>query len=156
MLNRESKSFHKACLPGTSNETPNHFAYVGRAAGFPGCEIQIGAGYAEIFDPAHEPSNSEAYVREYECPDDLFEMIGPTPWDPSTLNFGDNPEDHEAVTLGIQMWKEFGGGMTRAQYQAGLAKTISKLARCSPLGSAARIRSAGLGTQRQYLSSRVF
>ena len=60
-------------------------------------------------------------------------MIGETPWDPSTLNFGDEPRDHEAVTLGIKLWEKYQDHMTRADFERELARYISALSRHAPL-----------------------
>ena len=108
-----------------------HFAYIGGASGIPGWEIQAGAGYAEIDDPAHDPDNLEQYAGPYEAPP-IWQMIGWTPWDPSTLNFGDEPKDHEAVTLGIKLWEKYEDRMTRSQFESELARYIGKLSRCAP------------------------
>jgi RHS repeat-associated protein len=108
-----------------------HFAYIGVAAGFPGWEIQAGAGYAEFDDPAHDPTNIEQYVGEY-IPPSFFQMIGWTPWDLSTINFGDEPKDHEAVTLGIKLYENHKGQMSLAQFRTELSKYVHKFSRCSP------------------------
>ena len=104
-----------------------HFAYIGGAAGFFGVEIQAGAAWAEVHDPAHDP-NSDEWVGPY-VPPEIREMIGATPWDPSTWNFGDEPLDHEAVTLGVKLWENYGYGMTRSQFESELAGYIGRLAR---------------------------
>jgi RHS repeat-associated protein len=106
-----------------------HFAYIGIVAGIQGWEIQAGAGYAEIADPAHDPGSIE-YTGPYQLPD-LWQLVGWTPWDLSTINFGDDPIDHEAVTCGIKMGS-YGASMSRSQFESQLAKCISKLARHSP------------------------
>jgi len=107
-----------------------HFAYIGVAAGFPGWEIQAGAGYAEITDPAHNPDNAQ-YAGQY-IPLSFFQMIGWTPWDLSTINFGDEPKDHEAVTLGIKLYEKYKGGMSLAQFKTELSKYVNRFSRCSP------------------------
>jgi hypothetical protein len=104
-----------------------HFAYIGCAAGFFGVEIQAGAAWAEVHDPAHDPESPE-YVGPYEGVTDL----GPTPWDPSTWNLGDEPMDHEAVTLGIKLWEKYRDSLTRAQFEGELGSYISRLTRCVP------------------------
>ena len=108
-----------------------HFAYIGAAAGFPGFEIQAGAAYAEITDDSHDPSSSE-YVGPYVGPQNLQETFGDTWWDMSTWNFGDEPMDHEAVTLGIKLWGKYKWGMTLGEFKAELGSYIDRLARCSP------------------------
>ena len=107
-----------------------HFAYIGGAAGIFGWEIQAGAAWAEINDPAHDPESLE-YVGPY-MPPEILEMIGSTPWDPSTWNFGDDPLDHEAVTLGVKLWENYKYGLTRSQFGSKLAGYIGRLARCTP------------------------
>ena len=108
-----------------------HFAYIGVAAGFFGWEIQAGAAWAEIHDPAHDPESRE-YVGPYVGPDGFGEVFGPTWWDPSSLNFGDEPVDHEAVTLGIKLWQKYEGRMTRSDFETELGSYIGRLARCAP------------------------
>ena len=95
--------------------------------GFFGVEIQAGAAWAEINDPAHGPESPE-YAGPYEGVVDF----GPTPWDPSTWNLGDEPLDHKAVTLGIKLWEKYGVLMTYAQFQSELGHYIGGLDRCSP------------------------
>ena len=104
-----------------------HFAYIGGAAGFFGIEIQAGAGWAEIHDPAHDPESPE-YVEPYGG----VRELGPTWWDPSTWNLGDEPTDHEAVTLGIKLWEKYRASLTRAQFESELGSYISRLARHAP------------------------
>lgn len=119
-----------ACYRDIEYSVPGniHFAYIGGAAGFFGVEIQLGAGVAERFDPAHIPGSPE-YVGPYEGVVDF----GPTPLDPSTWNLGDDPLDHEAVTLGIQLWQKYQDRLTRAQFESELSGYISRLARHAPL-----------------------
>jgi RHS repeat-associated protein len=121
-----------ACYNDIEYSVPGniHFAYIGGAAGIPGWEIQAGAGYAEVDDPAHDRTSNQ-YSGDYEFPP-LGQMIGRTPWDPSTLNFGDDPKDHEAVTLGIKLWENYEDRMTRAQFENELSSYISRLSRCAP------------------------
>jgi hypothetical protein len=107
-----------------------HFAYIGGAAGIFGWEVQAGAAYAEITDPAHDPTSPE-YAGPY-IPPEILEMIGSTPWDPTTWNFGDDPLDHEAVTLGLKLWENHKYGLTRSQFESELAGYISRLARYEP------------------------
>ena len=69
--------------------------------------VWIGKPWSKLWTPnSRRPMCVSTYVR-----DDLFEMIGPQRinwFHAATLNFADNPADHEAVTLVIKMWKEFG------------------------------------------------
>ena len=105
-----------------------HFAYIGIAAGLPGWEIQAGAAYAEITDPAHN-SESPQYVGEYISPT-FFQIIGWTPWDLSTINFGDEPKDHEAVTLGIKLYEKYQGQMSLTQFKSELSNYSNLFSRC--------------------------
>lgn len=107
-----------------------HFAYIGVAAGFPGWEIQAGAGYAEIADPAHDPT-SQQYVGDY-IPPSFFQIIGWTPWDLSTVNFGDEPKDHQAVTLGIKLYEKYKGRMSLTDFKREFQGYVPGLSRCSP------------------------
>ncbi len=118
-----------ACYRDIEYSVPGniHFAYIGVVAGFPGWEIQAGAGVAEMIDPAHRRSNEEEYTGPYSG------GFWPwPPWDPSAWNFGDDPVDHEAVTCGIKMAENYGAGMTRSQFEGELARYIGRLARCVP------------------------
>jgi hypothetical protein len=118
-----------ACYDDIEYSVPGniYFAYIGGAAGFLGVEIQAGAAWAEVHDPAHDPTSPE-YVGAYAGVRDL----GSTWWDPSMWNLGDEPADHEAVTLGIKLWEKYRAGMTRAQFESELASYVSRLARCVP------------------------
>jgi len=116
------------CYNGIEFSVPGniHFAYVGVVAGFPGWEIQAGAGVAEIIDPAHRRGGEE-YTGPWRG-----EFMPWPAWDPSAWNLGDEPIDHEAVTCGIKMAERYRAGMTRGQFEAELAGYISRLARCTP------------------------
>ena len=122
------------CLNDIEYSVPGniHFAYIGVAAGFFGWEIQAGAAWAETHDPAHDPDYPDEYVGPYVGPEGFGEIFGSTWWDPSTLNFGDEPVDHEAVTLGIKLWQKYEDRMTRADFERELGSYISRLARCEP------------------------
>jgi RHS repeat-associated protein len=102
------------------------FAYLGGAAGFYGWEIQAGAAWAEVHDPAHV-EGSEEYAGPYEGETDYSPW-----WDPSQWNFGDEPMDHEAVTLGLSLWAKYEDKMALADFERELAGYISRLARCAP------------------------
>jgi hypothetical protein len=106
-------------------------AYIGGAAGVAGVEVQAGAAYAEIRDPAHDP-NSPNYVGPYDGPDDLYDVFGSTPWDPSTWNLGDEAKDNPAVTLGLKLWDRYGASMTLSDFKRELANSIGGFSRCSP------------------------
>ena len=108
-----------------------HFAYIGAAAGILGVEIQAGAGYAEISDPAHDPSSPQ-YVGPYVGPEDLSEIFGTSWWDPSTWDLGDEPVDNQAVTLGIKLWQKYKWSLTKAQFQNELDSYIERLSHHDP------------------------
>jgi hypothetical protein len=84
-----------------------HFAYIGRAAGILGWEIQYGAGWAQINDPAHIEGSGE-YVGPYEGERHYDPLLDPSQW-----NFGDEPTDHEAVTFGIALWSKYKGSSAK-------------------------------------------
>jgi hypothetical protein len=104
------------------------FAYLGGAAGFFLWEIQAGAAYAEWDDPAHDPDNPQEYAGPYEGDPDLLNPF----WDPSQWNFGDEPMDHEAVTLGLSLWAKYEDRMTLEDFGRELEGYISRLARWQP------------------------
>ncbi len=45
----------------------------------------------------------------------------------------DEPRDHEAVTLGVELWDKYQGNMTFAQLESTLGSYINKIARRKPL-----------------------
>jgi hypothetical protein len=104
-----------------------HFAYIGAAAGIFDIEIQAGAAFAEITDPAHDPT-SESYVGPWEGEIDLSPF-----WDPGAWNFGDEATDHEAVSFGLQLWDKYGSTMTKGQFQSELSMYIGQFSRHDPL-----------------------
>jgi RHS repeat-associated protein len=118
-----------ACFSDIEFSVPGNifFAYIGRAAGFSDIELQQGAALADIIDPAHREEHEE-YVGPYEgefAP-------GPTWWDLSTWNWGDEPKDHEAVTLGVKLWSKYGDRLTRSQFRDELSEYIGRLDRGAP------------------------
>jgi len=121
-----------ACFDDIEFSVPGNifFAYIGRAAGFSGVELQQGAAWAEFWDPAHKEGHRE-YVGPYEGTFPI-PVPGPTWWDPSTWNWGDEPKDHEAVTLGIQLWNKYRDTMTRSQLEGEVASHVSVLDRHKP------------------------
>jgi len=108
-----------------------HYGYIGEAAGILGVELHFGAGWAEASDPAHDPNSKEYTGQPYEGGFPV-PTLGPTWWDPSTWNFGDDPKDHEAVMLGLILWREYGEDLTRGELESELAGYIGRLARCAP------------------------
>ena len=104
------------------------YGYIGMAAGLGGSTVQIGAAVAERIDPAHNKNNKEEYTGPYQG---VLRIDPLTP--PFTWNFGDEPRDHEAVTLGIMLWRDYEASMTRGQFESTMGQYISKLARWSPL-----------------------
>jgi len=71
-------------------------------------------------------------LRTYIGPESLQEIFGATWWDPDTWNFGDEPIDHQAVNLGIGLWKKYQDRMTKGQFETELATNIENFARCTP------------------------
>ena len=122
-----------ACFNDIEYSIPGNvfFAYIGRAAGFSGIELQQGAAWAEWRDPSHE-KGSEEYVDPYQGTFPL-PIPGRTWWDPSTWNWGDEPKDHEAVTLGVKLWSKYKDRLTRSQFETELANYIGVLDRHVPL-----------------------
>jgi hypothetical protein len=65
-------------------------------------------------------------------PPTLGQIIGLTPWDPDTINFGDEPKDHEAVTFGIKLWQKYQSKMSLVDFKNELVYSIPRMGRCSP------------------------
>jgi RHS repeat-associated protein len=93
------------------------FGYIGRAAGFFGFELHLGASFAEITDPAHK---GEA----------ICVIPVPPPWDPDQdettiyldreywYTLFDAPRDFLAVEFGVIMYNRHGEGMSRGQFMS--------------------------------------
>jgi RHS repeat-associated protein len=108
-----------------------HYGYIGKAAGVLGVELQLGAGWAEANDPAYDPDSDEYTGGSYDG-SFPFPIPGPHPLDPGTWNFGDDPEDHEAVLLGLTLWRRYRGGLSRGELESELSGYIGRLARHAP------------------------
>lgn len=106
-----------------------HYGFVGRAAGFSSTMLHIGAGYAEITDPAHQERGEAC------CPEFCQDIIG-DPW--ITLNvciplgcyyinpewmstLFDDPGDYWNVEFGVRLYDTFHSQITYNQFQDFLA-----------------------------------
>jgi len=106
-----------------------HYGFVGRAAGFSSTMLHIGAGYAEITDPAHKERGEAC------CPEFCKDLIG-DPW--ITLNvciplgcyyinpewmstLFDDPGDYWNVEFGVRLYDTYHRQMTYDQFQSYLA-----------------------------------
>lgn len=104
-----------------------HFAYLDGAAGIFGVEVQAGAGWVEIHDPAHDPE-SEQYTGPWEREWNLVNpLLEPWQW-----NFGDEAKDHEAVTFGIYLWKNYQSRLTLGDFKRELANHANLFSSCKP------------------------
>lgn len=92
------------------------FGYIGRASGFTALELYAGAGWAEYWDPAHDPMDEE-YTGPYKG---------------EIRAFGDDPIDYEAVKLGVSLWDRFGANITLGQFKSVLNSHLSGLAHQAP------------------------
>jgi len=101
------------------------FGYIGMASGFSASELKFGAGFAEKNDPAHN-SNSDEYVGPYHGITDKSSA------DPVEWNWGDEPSDNVAVTLGIRMWIQHRERLTLSQFKDMLGSVIAQLDHLSP------------------------
>jgi RHS repeat-associated protein len=105
------------------------YGFVGRAAGFSGALLHMGAGYAEITDPAYKESG------EVCCPSFCTTMreTGGWPklycykigcfhleWEEMRTLF-DDPTDYAMVEFGVRMYNAYGRTLTYNQFQAYLA-----------------------------------
>jgi hypothetical protein len=86
------------------------YGYVGRSIGFWGWMLHGGAGWAEGTDPAHvgDPNRWTISVCDWE----LFGFYANPDW-ADTLY--DDPDDYQAVELGVRLWDKYGRGMTESQ-----------------------------------------
>jgi hypothetical protein len=84
----------------------------------------MGAGYAEITDPIYEkPGN------EYSLEGKTGLVIGPSG---ASINFGDDPLDHQAVQFGVQLYNRYGHGLTYDQLRNELASALDSFAHHTP------------------------
>nr|NIN68095.1 hypothetical protein [Anaerolineae bacterium]NIN98196.1 hypothetical protein [Anaerolineae bacterium]NIQ79498.1 hypothetical protein [Anaerolineae bacterium] len=114
-----------------SHEAPGNinFGYVGRAAGWHGRLLHIGASKAQVEDPSHEGCvipipvlwNREA------CPLGLREVR----WEWRGTWF-DNPEDYQAIEFGVLLHESHPVGLTVPQFQAFLRSHRHLLASHAP------------------------
>jgi len=79
------------------------YGYIGKYAAFSGIEIRGGAGYAEARDPENRGN--------YNTPFGYF------PRDRIRTGF-DDPKDHHAVGMGMEMYRQYGTGVTIRDFQA--------------------------------------
>jgi hypothetical protein len=63
-------------------------------------------------------------------PPNIFQILGSTPWDLSTINYGDEPTDHEAVTMGIKLYSA-NNLITLTQLKREIDRKSTKLSKCS-------------------------
>jgi hypothetical protein len=106
-----------------------HFGFVGRAAGFSGEALHLGAGYAEIIDPAHK-DRGEACCPQY-ClywPDAVCIELGCYYFNPEWIKyFFDDPEDYQSVEFGIKLFNQHGKNLSFGQFQTFLTNHRSML-----------------------------
>jgi RHS repeat-associated protein len=99
------------CEPDIEFSVPGniHFGFVAREAGYAGVIVNVGAGYAEITDPSHRDPSHPDYS-PYDPESKFDPVIGPNGISLLSLNFGDDPKDHQAVEFGIHLYDRYGNG----------------------------------------------
>jgi RHS repeat-associated protein len=116
-------AWYEYSLPGNIN-----FGYAGRAAGFPGLALHVGASFAEITDRAHKESGEAAClipgIPDVACASLLQVYLNPE-WQ-STLY--DNPEDWQSVEFGVQLWEQHPVGLTLDDFRMFLSAHAGMLA----------------------------
>jgi RHS repeat-associated protein len=107
-----------------------HFGFVAREAGYVPPIVHVGAGHAEITDPAHDPKSP--YFKESYTPWGKF-SARLTP-EGLVLNLGDDPQDHWAVQFGIRLYDKYADGrnLTYLAFQQELGIGLIGFAKRAP------------------------
>jgi RHS repeat-associated protein len=110
-IKRDDFRWYEFSVAGNIN-----FGYVGRASGIPGEILHVGAGRAEIKDPAHyKRGEALCYL------DCLSFLCGSYYINPGwSKSLYDDPQDYEGVKLGIKMFDMYGRFMTYENFQNAL------------------------------------
>ena len=111
-----------------------HFGYVGRAAGFSGLALHLGAGYAEVTDPAHS-DRGEACCPQVcrvgvtgNIPYALCVRLGCYYFNPDwALTLFDDPQDWQTVEFGVKLYDTYRENLTFDQFQSFLASHGNQL-----------------------------
>jgi RHS repeat-associated protein len=111
-----------------------HFGYVGRAAGFSGLALHLGAGYAEVTDPAHS-DRGEACCPQVcrvgvakNIPYALCVRLGCYYFNPDwALTLFDDPKDWQNVEFGVKLYDTYRENLTFDQFQSFLASHGNQL-----------------------------
>ncbi len=104
-----------------------HFGFVAKEAGYDKVLTQGGAGLAEIFDPAHNPTSP--YYRE---PYNGKFSVGLSPFGGLALNLGDDPQDNLAIEFGARLHEKYGKNLTLEVFRMELNNAFSYLATSNP------------------------
>jgi hypothetical protein len=107
-----------------------HFGFVAREAGYAPNIVHLGAGYAEITDPSHDPKSP--YFKEPYTPFGKFSAR--LTRDGLVLNLGDDPQDHWAVQFGMRLYDKYANGrnLTYLAFQQELSIGLIGFARRAP------------------------
>ncbi|MEJ5203473.1 MAG: RHS repeat-associated core domain-containing protein [Anaerolineales bacterium] len=111
-----------------------HYGFVGRASGFSGALLHMGASYAEITDPAHANQGESC------CPEIcMVGHVGPVLFE-YCKNIGcyyinpewfsglfDDPDDFDSVEFGVKLFNTHGSNPTFTQFESFLASHVSEL-----------------------------
>ena len=110
-----------------------HFGFVAREGGYKSWEIHAGASIADIVDPSHyhDPSHPDFHPYEGEM------GIVDTPVGP-TMNFGDDPDDHNDVHFGIYLYDKYGRRLTFAALQQELTAWLNTFKQNTPASQPVR------------------
>jgi hypothetical protein len=129
LRHRTGYRWYEYSIPGNI-----HFGYVGRAAGFSGLALHMGAGYAEVTDPAHG-DRGEACCPQVcrvgvggNIPYALCVRLGCYYFNPAWApTLFDDPQDWQNVEFGVKLYDAYHENLTFDQFQSFLASYGNQL-----------------------------
>jgi hypothetical protein len=95
------------------------YGFVGASIGYVDQILYMGAGIAEITDPAHDPATAKKVGVDFV----------PFTGDVAPPYYGDSHGDHNAVAFGIYLYKVFGMGLTLSTFRSAFSQSSSGLDR---------------------------
>jgi len=119
----EAFAWYEFSIPGNIN-----FGYAGRAAGWPGPALHVGASLAQITDQVHK-ERGDATCLVPRIPDDVCPSLLQGYLNPDWRGtLYDSPDDWWSVEFGIQLWDQHPVGLTLDQFRSFLATHSGLLA----------------------------